>query len=427
MTSPSSRSARWSLYGVLLVVAGGCIGEAGAPTSPKPSESLNRVAVHTNVTQTFDDELLAIALSSPGFTGVSVAQDGSVALSGTWSELPDDIDDVMSRIASTFRMPHLKHAPRTLRTVPYDFRALRDALDKLWAVEVGVLYSSDIDEVAGVLRFGVESAAGAARLRESLESVEVDAEMYLVTVEEFPTVHQSLRSPQRPTVNGLQISFAHAEDACSLGLNVFASDIFTGYPDVTQRHFMTASHCSRVLGQVTGTRFGQPLNSSGAQHEIGIEFEEALLFFGPPVCPPGVFCMLADALVVAYHDSVSSGFGTVARSNAYAAPFSTDPPILSLSGHSNVVNGVFVGHQVRKTGRSSGDTWGTVQQTCQNQPFNNVPGSTPSTYMVLCTVRSNYTSGKGDSGGTVWLPTQAADPATPRTAGLHIGGTRTNA
>lgn len=182
---------------------------------------------------------------------------------------------------------------------------------------------------------------------------------------------------------------------CTLGFNA----VFDGAPV-----FITNSHCSwSKFTPPDGQPFYQPLFGQGAA--IGYEVAD----MGPKFCAPFSYpyCRDSDA-VYASHDPGAGRViaqGNIARS--YRPPWAGVagvPTTVYTPSHRivQVYSTVTTGMVLDKTGRTTGQTWGTVSQSCIHV---NPPGGPPPSgyqWWLRCQDVTYLGVNLGDSGSPVY-------------------------
>jgi hypothetical protein len=305
-----------------------------------------------------------------------------------------------------------------LERVNYDYEELYDAqLAALGRLRgVAAWNSTYIDEVRGSVVYTFASTAEVAKATQRLRDTGFAADLVRVEQMANGTLSLTLQEKRRPVIGGFQISYAGVFESCTAGLNVYKKNE-SGYPDPALGRFLiTASHCTQDRESV-GTVFGQPVITN----RIGVEVDEG------PTYTVGAFCTdsidfsyqkcQTDVAVVQYDDSVASTFMAVATANAPSPPYSTPPTYDSMLSVSHNQLFLFTGMAVRKVGRTTGQTSGTVAITCVSAGWPTFPGGSLLNYINPCSVAATYTSAGGDSGSPVYH--HQTTPVRPM--GIHFG------
>jgi hypothetical protein len=329
---------------------------------------------------TIDEAWSLLATQYPGFAGYYRNKD----------ELVVQIAEVRSRAAGT-KLPELyaqlgkQQLTQKISTanVKYGFDELyrwHFALVDLMNDTRFNVYSLDIDEVNNVIALTTDSSSKAQlkelRAAATLSGVPIDA--IAIRVGQQPTTTVGLRDRVNPSPGGVQLDYVKntapgGSYVCSLGLNVKrGADI----------GFITAQHCQGKNGQVFnqgGTRIG------------------ASIAVGPAIltgCPSGATCKYSDALFAKYDT----------RNFAARQAIAYAPNLNNIEGNLNVISALStpaVGTGVWKTGRTTGSTQSTVEQTCTRLKY----ASYPVTFLCVNKVNTigNAFARGGDSGGPVWI------------------------
>lgn len=390
-----------------LILALGCWGDE-TPTQQEPAAeaSFQHGPVPPTAVWTFDDEMAATADRLPGFAGLYLDSSSRLVVRLTdparFEEAPGPVEDLLRRVV--YRGPDLESvrgellAGMRVEPADYDFRELLTWYRSWLVPEVlgrpGVTLG-DIDEVRNRIVIGVRDPDTREAIAAVVEGLPVPTEAVAVEVVPPTVVHlpssSSLNSVVRPVLGGVALN------VCTLGFNV--SRVLTNGQEDGQRYFVTNSHCTATFGQVDSVVRSQP----NPNFPIGFEVADPPLFTQSedPACPPGRQCRYSDAALFQYFDTVPSLHAEVAwpeggGSQNHPHPFSTyhwvmgsgDPP---------------VGETVHKVGKSTGRTWGQVQQSCVDVPqFTTVFGQPFDTgRTMLCQGQAGLDSEDGDSGAPV--------------------------
>lgn len=172
--------------------------------------------------------------------------------------------------------------------------------------------------------------------------------------------------------------------------------------------FFTASHCSSgPFGASVGDGYWQPV---GDLSNPGDNFV-ATKHFDPPAfsCGSGFFCRFSDALFARQEGaSVSRGFIANASFGSPSWNGTSRYRITSVEPSEPQPG------EVRKVGRTTGQTFGEVLDLCMNfqVQFNSV------NYILVCQDTASYGSAGGDSGAPVFRLTGGGDV---QLVGIHSG------
>lgn len=220
-----------------------------------------------------------------------------------------------------------------------------------------------------------------------------------------PEVEASLRDRSSALAGGLQIVNSDAGVICTLGLTAVRDSVVG---------FVTNDHCTRTSGSSQGDRFYQP--DAIPAWIAGTESVDPALWSGGG-CPSGRQCRYSDAAFVTSDASAATAVGWAVRMDApndYTAWTGNASPITSAAVPVEGLNLV-------KIGRTTGETSGSVTDTCINV---NASGTT---ITRLCQDRANFTVQPGDSGSPV-LANDFDSPIVPtpwRVYGVVWGGSGT--
>lgn len=364
------------------------------------------VAVTPPAAQHLDYDQVLAAVRTPGFGGVWTQPDGTLVVSLT-APTPAAARSARADLARLFDRPALLE--RRVVAVParYSFRQLKSWYD---AVEtrvfaLGGVESGDVDERAGVLRFGVTDVSALAPRIDALATVARVPAAAVVVDRATPSATESLTSITRPLVGGLEIDTEIG--SCTLGFPAVRNGV---------QGFVTASHCTLVQGGVENTLFWQTLLS-----EVPVAQETADpagTLCGPASDPK--LCRDSDSSFAALLDDTNFVAGTLAR-----------PPLNSTAWNgtdtyrvTSTVNPL-LGDTVYKLGYHSGLTSGAVTATCVTRsipPATPVPGGAPALWSEHCQDDAAYRNMEGDSGGAVFEITSGNDVAL---AGVNWAGNGT--
>lgn len=324
-----------------------------------------------------DDEFARIAEEVPGFGGMFYDDAGVANVYLTDA----------SRAADLRRL-----GADGFKVLPgqYDYRDL-----VAWRADVDELLSlpnvvwTDIDERRNRIAVGIDQEAGVKGIQ-AIESelARTRAPRPAVIVESVPAIYNqvTLRDRIRPVPAGVQIAFGGF--VCTLGVNVTRAGV---------AGFVTNSHCSGTQGGVQNTVFFQ--NTNTAANRIGIEVADPT-YGAIAGCPAGRVCRRSDSSFARYDAAALREQARIAHITACAATAGTitidaATTRYTITGTANPV----VGQVVRKTGRTTGCTRNSIQQTNVNV---NVSG-TNITQLGQAIVGA--ASGGGDSGSPVFAAT----------------------
>lgn len=282
----------------------------------------------------------------------------------------------------------------------YDFAQLKEWADQMIPLlKSGAAILIDVDEVRNRVFVGVGDQEAIPATLARAEEIELPEDAFAVELVERPT-RSNLRAYTATLMGGYQIDVlpgtAGNSGECSFGFNA----TFDGVPV-----FVTASHCTRQWYSATdGYPLYQPLYGQG--NPIGYEVRDV----APSTCIPSTdLCRRSDAAYVS-HDAQAGrtvAQGQIARS--YTAPWAGvagDWSTVYSPPHriSQVNTGaVAIGTVLNKTGRTTGQTWGSVNQTCVNLGAGAPPyGQWWPPFYFRCQDRAYLGGVEGDSGSPVY-------------------------
>lgn len=204
-------------------------------------------------------------------------------------------------------------------------------------------------------------------------NIEVDPPLELAS--------HTLRDKYRPVQGGFQIQ-AYGRGACSLGFNARDS--------ASRRLFVTASHCSNVMGEVE-SNFYQP--SYAIDTFIGYEYRDPPFWTGLP-CPSGRRCRWSDSLLARFGTAVADDLGRIARTTGLGS-ITVDHSKPTFRITSETARPA-AGQVLNKVGKGTGWSQGAVDRVCVDANF----GGTDITFLCQDHVAAHV--GGGDSGAPVF-------------------------
>lgn len=245
----------------------------------------------------------------------------------------------------------------------------------------------DVDETRNRIVIGTDASRSKSLDRDRLEREILAAGVPREAVLLRETAHiepwTGLQDKVRPAAGGVQIVFSGF--ACTLGFNAYLGADFG---------FVTASHCTDVMGEVDGTRFYQSLPGKGTA--IGTEIADPPFTTDSP-CPHGSTCRFSDTAFARYDNTHLGALSKIARPIAGSrdsGPLTLKPPSARFTITGRAASPM-VGDLVQKVGRTTGWTFGTVIGTCMD--VNEDTGVT-----LFCQSLVQLGGGPGDSGSPVF-------------------------
>lgn len=216
-----------------------------------------------------------------------------------------------------------------------------------------------------------------------------------------------LRDRTRPLVGGTQIQFQTGTggldtNTCTMGFPAIRDGVLG---------FVTNAHCSRTRGEVDNGRYWQPTRPFLSNDQIGTETVDPPFFTGSG-CPVGNVCTFTDANFVRAHDDVGVNCGRLASIQCCGSLNWNGTNVWRISEN----DFTFTGNAVRKTGRTTGTTVGTVEDICVSI------GVAGTNIVMACQDLITAASQPGDSGSPVFEITHAPAINDVRAVGILWGG-----
>lgn len=343
----------------------------------------------TEAGPSLDDLFLTVAVEAPAFAGLFVDSGGSLVV-----QLTDTIqsDLVLQAVQKVFaNEPGVRGRELRTNVVSYTFVQLREWRDAVLAGGAIVgLSTSDIDERANVVRFGVLDAATVDGIGGRVQDLGIpDAAVVAEVITPVRELTDYLSSAVRPVLGGLQIATTYA--GCTLG--------FKAKKTGSTRYFVTNAHCTSTFGAVDSDQVGQPLLQSN--YHVGTEVSDPA-FAGGTGCPSGETCRYSDAALVQCDSVATCSYYHIARTTfEYSGSDWSQSGSFELAAEPWYVVGelgsgsLLQGTSLSKVGATSGWTGGTIQSTCVNQ-------SLTGSRRLLCQYKFAAVSRPGDSGSPVF-------------------------
>lgn len=246
---------------------------------------------------------------------------------------------------------------------------------------------ADYDEVTNRVVVGVEHAAAAASVRGLAARLGVPAAALEVREMEPIVYAATLRDRIDPRVGGIQIHFGNF--LCTLGFNA---------ADGPDNSFITNSHCTNRQGGVEGTTYFQPTSTVDGV-SIATEAEDPVYQRNIAGCPSGKKCRRSDSSRARYNAGINFDRGRIAQTSGPNNGSWTITGFLDFTAEdlrTTFPNGT----TVRKVGRTTGMTQGSVTSTCATV---NVSGTNISQICQTIVSASVQIVGGGDSGSPVYI------------------------
>ena len=341
----------------------------------------------SQVPENLDQRFSNVAERIEAFAGIFV-QDGKLILALTKVD-EDTVRDAQRALIGEFG----KSLPETTglehRLVDYSFNQLhayRKRARNLFAT--GDISSIDTDEVRNRVSIGLPDMSRADEVKAEIEALNIPLDaVHLFERKPFNVNNHVLLPRLQGTVSsltaGVEVGIPLPNNmvgACSLGFLAERSGT---------RGFVTNTHCTRTNG-ATGVVFNQPASGN----MVGTETIDPPVFTGGS-CPGGESCRFSDAAFISLLPTANGRFGAMAKS-VHVFPY-TGSYTLTSKGPA------FCGQTVHTVGRSSGESWGEVDESCCDlQADWSTVANTPNVVTLLCQdIYDNDKVTNGDSGAPV--------------------------
>jgi hypothetical protein len=404
--APAQRVA-WVFVGMLL----GACSDDSSPT--QPGDPMIELAVQRQLdadAHPSEASFRRLAADIPGFAGVWYDDaTKTFQVMATSSHAAARVDAVRTALASAF--PGAANGRYQVRPAKHDFVQLSD-----WRRQARAVFADprvtglDLDERANMIAVVVKDGAARADVLKILKRAGVPADVVRIDVERPQEPFVTLQAYNRPKIeNGFQVAYpiSGGTGFCTLGADV------TG-PGGPVKGFLTNSHCNSTasgsLNGSTGTLFYQPTVS--ISYLIGASTINRPLFTGG-ACPAGKSCRYSDAQFVDYYSDDRWSGHQIAETSVIGTGGAAGNLTVASYRVAPSTSNVLTGFVVRKTGRTSGTTQGSVTATCQDTQFGLV-----TTVILLCQDKVSANSQGGDSGSPVYF--NFSYP-TPTSTVYHVG------
>ena len=405
--APGGGLLRLLVGGLVISSTAACSDRTEAPPGPSFAVVADEVELDPRTQALFfgEAEFVAIAEEEPTFAGYYV-EDGRLVVRSTDQLRKGPVgqvvrDRLVAAAAGDERVTPLRYEVEH-RDAQFSFRQLAHWRNTaLEGLTLEGLVSLDLDEVANLVRIGVEGIGDAASVTRALSELGVPSEAVAVEVRAQPRFNQSLDDHVRPMIAGLQIDIhdnAGRTGGCTLGVN---ARVPSGAYVV-----VTASHCTRTMWGMdyTGTTaFQQIRNPPSLSNQFGVEYRDpqswSCWFIGWYNCRRSDAALFTNTLPAG-----DVGFSLIARTTFSSAGNIEGSRIIDATDSVFVITGAinhpWHGMEANKMGRDGGWTVGNVDETCVAL----VPGVGlfPGSTRVLCSYHTTYRSDQGDSGGPVF-------------------------
>lgn len=355
-----------------------------------------------------DTRTLLATRHIPGFGGAYI--DAETERLQVWLTRPTEKLGLLARaaLASERKSAEVASAKVVVRQAKYTFaqlKAWKDTAMELFSLPDVVMLG--IDERTNRLQLGIRGSRRLTReVADHLAGLGIPAEAVTVASVQQQFGPQ-LRDDHRPLAGATQIQFqvgfaGLGTGTCTLGFPAIRGGV-TG--------FVTNAHCSRSIGEVDDGRYWQATRPAHEGNQVGTEVTDPPFFTGGP-CPADAVCSFTDANYVRAHEGVTVDRGRLAAVGCCRSTDWNGEDTWRVSDSSFT----FVGHAVRKVGRTTGTTIGTVDNVCD-------PVQVRDTNIVLlCQDVARMTSDHGDSGSPVFETTHSPALDDVRAVGILWGG-----
>jgi hypothetical protein len=350
-----------------------------------------------------DSSYRAIAAIAAAFGGMYLdnAENFVVVLTDT-TRLASARSAIISVFGPKFEQMYGAHQWRAARG-SFNYSILADWRDQLapavFATPDGV--SIGIDQRRNRVRLGVRTAEAIIALAAVVQKAGIPENAVAIEIRAAPVIGATLRDRHRPLSAGFVVY--QGDFACSMGVNATNNGPVNHW-------FLAASHCTPVWGGFADMSVMHQTNVSAEADRIGVETLDAPTYPPGGTCPApqGELCMKVDVAMIQYDNLATADFGYIARTNF---PRRSTPGSITLDASRSgkvVINNVegyhgtpppVIGSRLDKVGKSSGWTYGTLDQICETYRMQG-----PGEFRVLqCQnlVLSYFTG--GDSGAPVFL------------------------
>lgn len=362
-----------------------------------------------------DEALLQLEALMPHLGGFYLGEDGTahVLLTDEASEgerltarsIGDNFANQRSFAAGQRRRP----APTELKPARFRFSELVHM--RTYATDVLNLedvQSLDADERVNRVSVGVLSEKGAGRVRAYWAQLGLPPESLEVFVQPRIKALATLNDEVRPVPGGYAIRNGNFNyTICTLGYPVYSSIL-------GMFGFITNSHCTNVSGGVENTSFFQ-----GGPFAFATEYLDPIFQTSSsiPGCPSGQSCRRSDSAFAGDTNYPVGALGKIAQTVNYCAlpqthcstTVNSSSPVFYPRGFAS---SPLVGQYFEKVGRTTGWTYGPIDQTCTT-----VRDDSSGRYFV-CQYTVSAGVDAGDSGSPVFTWDGAQNPI----GGLLWGG-----
>ena len=371
---------------------------------------------------TYDEQSALLTETVPGFAGVYVNGEGEfiVMAARNANGAPPDETAVLSALRQVpIESEHslinriqllLDEKPSRVRTAAFTYRELFDWKLKIRASgeSLSVLSSYGIDNETNRIEVGVPDLADTSSIRARFVALGIPVSAVAFHKRSLPKLLSNLNissSYIKPAPGGVAIDPDIASGPCTLGFNVDAL-----YDNTWHRAFITAGHCAGGYG--TGTSLNYP-NYTGQQ---GDQFYQPIYSWGRSLGRARFYSMpvawaphphSGDVALIEFTGSEPYWRGAIAKPHDWVYWDGTSiykVRRVELGGY------LIQGTTARKVGIATGETYGTISNTCIDLPG---AGGHPATFCQFSVTIPNGVSesiaDNGDSGSPVFQISSGTD------------------
>lgn len=401
--------------------------ESESVVSHGPSSALNAevITLESERPDRYDAQLAYLSEEVPGFAGLYfdgeelVLLNAQEANSGLTAEA---LRTRLSTLAPDAKRPIVAELQRLMRehrvrthTVQYDYATLHAWKQYVFGTfEVPrSLNHFGINDKLNQIIFNLHDPNDSSLVIQQMEGLGVPKQAYGFHISPEASRSVSLRSSISPTVGGVEIREGNnVITPCTMGFNLEAE-----FPaGIWNRSFLTADHCTRLMGEnlndptYTGVK-GSPFRQPNGGRLIGDEYYNSYKVAGPSFCNNGDSrtdndCYNADVALVKYRSGEQYHRGKIAKINTPGSVEWTTSNFYKVTAvHTSLP---IQGTAVRKIGRTTGETYGTVDNTCAD--FADSSGWTLCAFTVRRPTGATWPiSDGGDSGSPVFRVTSGTN------------------
>jgi hypothetical protein len=395
------------------------LGTSGGSNS---NEAIARAATQAlealSSAQNTDEALLELERTLPNLGGLYFGEDGAthVLLTDRATEAEAltarAIGDALAQQRASSRSQSALQAPTKVQPAMFRFSELKQFRDQARQVlNLEGVHTLDANERANRVSVGVVSEDAADRARAWWVKQQLPLEALEVSVQQEFLPQWTLNSYIRPTPGGYAI------------VNNYGGICTLGYPVYSYAQglwgFITNSHCTNTQGGVEFTGFTQGGVYLATEYADPPYVTSAHPSY--PACPVGKVCRFSDAAFAGDPYYGAGAFGKIANTINYCGLpqthcSTTVDSFRPTNTPRTFASSPLVGQHFEKIGRTTGWTYGPINQTCVHI---NQAGSNRT---ILCEYTVEAGSAPGDSGSPVFTWNGTNNPI----GGILWGGNSSN-